>query len=257
MASKIEPRINQDGEPIKWEPSQIPSTKPFVNIVTSAYEEMTTLENMRFIKTRSLIYTPFHKEARYVNFEIGYSKESRWLEFINDKWSSFANFFVAGFFEGIYDAYEKGLPVTYVQVEAKVIDYDARFRSTSSPSNLTSTPTASPSANIFAQKRNKISSSHSPHTPRNNSLQEEANVDVTIMENMQEEENDTNEEKDDDDKSTTPHKSKKKQKLSDLCNSDSDEPNEPTKKNQSSSGKSSRGGCGRQRGGRKGPEKKK
>src|SRR5688572_1939550 len=117
MACKIEPRLNQDGALINWEPSQIPVSKPFVRIVTSAYEQITTFNNMRFVKTRSLIYTPFHKEARHINFEIGYSKEAKWLEFISDKWANFANFFVAGFFEAIYTAIEKGSAVTYVQID--------------------------------------------------------------------------------------------------------------------------------------------
>src|SRR5947207_220220 len=128
MACKIEPKLNQDGEPIKWDPEQIPGTKPFVKIVTSAYEKVATFDNMRFVKTRSLIYTPFHKEARYVNFEIGYSEEAKWLEYLNDKWAEYANFFVAGFFEGIYTSTEKGSMITLVQVNAKIIDYDVRFR---------------------------------------------------------------------------------------------------------------------------------
>lgn len=66
------------------------------------------------------------------------------------------------FFEAVYTAYEKGSPITYVQIEAKAIDYDARFQHPSSPlENQTSAPT-SPSTNVFAQKRSKISSEHSP-----------------------------------------------------------------------------------------------
>ncbi len=57
---------------------------------------------MNFIKTRSLIYSAFHQTARYVNFDVGYSNESKWLEFLKDKWNSFANFFIAGFLEDIY-----------------------------------------------------------------------------------------------------------------------------------------------------------
>jgi len=180
MACKIEPRTNQDGEFINWEPSQIPPSKPFVKIVTSAYEPITTFNNMRFIKTRSLIYTPFHKEAQYVNFEIGYSKEAKWLEFISDKWANFANFFVAGFFEAAYTTMEKGLPVTYVQIDAKIIDYDPRFRHPSPLANNLFVSPSSSSTNIFAQKRNETSSGNSPNTPkpRNDSI---------IMEDAQEE----------------------------------------------------------------------
>jgi len=178
MACKIEPR-NKDGELVNWDPSQIPPSKPFVKIVTSAYEQMTTFNDMRFIKTRSLIYTPFHKESRYVNFEIGYSKEAKWLDFVNDKWANFANFFVAGFFEAVYTATEKGLPVTYVQIDAKIIDYDARFRQSNTPTanNLSISPSTPP--NVFAQRRNANTST--PTILRNNSI---------TMEDVQEETND-------------------------------------------------------------------
>src|ERR1051325_824940 len=131
MASKFEPRLGQNNEPLEWDPSQIPSTKPFVNIVTSAYEQVTSFDKLNFVKTRSLIYTAFHKEARYINFEIGYSK-TKWFEAINEKWLSYANFFVSGFFEAVYTAIESGNTITYVQIDAKIIDYDARFRHPSS-----------------------------------------------------------------------------------------------------------------------------
>lgn len=72
MASLIEPRLDQDNKPIEWDPSNIISTKLFIRITTSAYEPVTTFNMMKFIKTHSLVYTPFHKEARYFNFEIGY-----------------------------------------------------------------------------------------------------------------------------------------------------------------------------------------
>jgi hypothetical protein len=227
--------------------------------VTSAYEPMTTFDSMRFVKTRSLIYTPFHKEARYINFEVGYSKESKWLEFVNDKWTNYANFFIAGFYEAAYTTYEKDLPVTYVQIEAKVIDYDARFRNqNSSLENLVSSPT-SPSTNVFAQKRSKISSARSPSTPKNFSrndsiiMQEQSNDDIVMIEDTQEDDN-PDEEKSDDDDLITSHKSKKK-RLSNLCDTDSesDETNEPIKKNKE---KGSYGGRGRGgRGGRGGKRK--
>lgn len=167
MANKIEPSLGQDGEPIKWNPTQIPSTKPFMKIVTSAYEPITTFNNMQFVKTRSLIYTPFHKEAQNINFEVGYSKDAKWFEHLKDKWASYANFFVAGFFEAIYTAVENGQTVTYIQIDAKIIDYDARFKhpNSSSDNHFTSSQT-SPSANIFAQRRNKFSSENSPSTPK-------------------------------------------------------------------------------------------
>lgn len=36
----------------------------------SSYEPVTTFDNMKFVKTHSLIYTPFHKDACYINFEV-------------------------------------------------------------------------------------------------------------------------------------------------------------------------------------------
>jgi len=189
MACKIDPRSNQDGEFVNWEPSQIPPSKPFIKIVTSAYEPITTFNDMRFVKTRSLIYTPFHKEARYVNFEIGYSKEAKWLEFISDKWANYANFFVAGFFEAIYITTEKGLPVTYVQIDAKIIDYDPRFRHPSSPANNISTSPSTPTTNIFAQKRNA-------NTPKPDMLRSDSIImeDAEEQEEMSENDNDSNKE---------------------------------------------------------------
>ena len=183
MACKIEPKLGQDGQPAKWDPKQIPSTKPFVRIVTSAYEPVTTIDNMRFVKTRSLIYTPFHKEARYVNFEIGYPKEAKWLEFVTEKWADYANFFVAGFFEAIYTASENGTTTTYAQIDAKNIDYDIRFRHPNSPENV---PVQSPSNNAFAQRRNRISPENSPTSQRSVILR---NNSIT-MEDSQEEAND-------------------------------------------------------------------
>jgi hypothetical protein len=221
---------------------------------------------MRFVKTRSLIYTPFHKEARYLNFEIGYAKESKWLEYVNDKWTNFANFFVAGYFEAVYTVYEKGSPVTYVQIEAKAIDYDARFRHPgSSLENIKSSP-ASPSTSVFAQRRDKLSSPQTLNRRNDSSIMEDD--DVIITEDMQEEEisdkeydldeeNVLDEDKDGD-KSTIPHKSKKKRKLSDMCasGSETDEKNQSYNKKESRSGRGGRGrggrgGRGRGRGGRK------
>ena len=188
--------------------------------------------------------------------------DARWLEYINDKWANFANFFVSGFFEAIYTVHD----TTYVQIEAKIIDYDARFRHPSSPlENLTSSPT-SPSTNIFAQRRSKLTSEHSPRTPKHSISRNDS---VTMQEGASEEESDMqggeiDPDKDDDDKSTTsynqneedsimPHKSKKKRQLLDLCNSD-DDSNETIKKNQPHSEKGSRRGS-RGRRGRRGHEK--
>ncbi|GBC29647.2 hypothetical protein GLOIN_2v1793760 [Rhizophagus irregularis DAOM 181602=DAOM 197198] len=35
--------------------------------------------------TRSLIYSPFHQTAHYINFEVGYSKDTKWFDSLNDK----------------------------------------------------------------------------------------------------------------------------------------------------------------------------
>ncbi|PKC53070.1 hypothetical protein RhiirA1_404546, partial [Rhizophagus irregularis] len=72
------------------------------------------------VKTRSLIYSPFHQTTRYINFEVGYSKDVRWLDSLNDKWNDYANFFVGGFLEVIYSTNDR----TYAQIDAKLIDYD-------------------------------------------------------------------------------------------------------------------------------------
>lgn len=191
MACRMEPRLDRNNEPIKWVPEQIPSTKPFMKIITSAYEPVTTFDNMRFVKTRSFVYTPFHKEARYINFEVGYSREAKWLEYLSDKWANYANFFVAGFFESIYTATEKGLPATYIQIDAKIIDYDVRFRHPSSSENY-SISSPSPSSNVFAQKRSQNSTENSPSAQKSSILRKNS---ITI-ENAQKEksDNDSNEE---------------------------------------------------------------
>lgn len=190
MASVIKPQLDENGECLKWEPANIPSNKPFLNITTSAYNLLTSTDVMNFIKTKTLVYSPFHPEARYVHFEIGYSKESKWLNHLADKWNEFANFFVAGFFEAVYTTNE----VTYVQVDAKLIDYDTRFRN---PSHKP-VPTASksPSANAFAQRRNGL-------TPSNNN-DSDINVD-------------------------SPPPAQKKRTLSDLCSENDEERERDTK----------------------------
>ena len=225
MASKIDPKTNPSGEPVKWRPSNIPSTKPFVTIVTTAYEKITSFDTMNFVKTRSLLYTPFHKEARYVNFEIGYCKESKWLEFANDKWTNYANFFVSGYFEAVYTSNEKGSLITYAQIEAKLIDFDARFRHPVSTSESLASSSKSLSRNIFAQKRTK--SSDSPRTPKNNP----SNIDeADITEITEKQENEIENIESDDDGIQS-----KKRKLSELCDSEKEE--EPKNKSPKGSGK--------------------
>ena len=123
MAIIIEPKTGPNSDHLKWNPAQIPLTKPFINIITSASEPMSTFDNVNFVKTKSLIYFPFHKEAQSVNFEIGYAKEATWLEYLNDRWMEYTNFFVGDFLEAIYCLKEKGSDVTYTQINAKFIDY--------------------------------------------------------------------------------------------------------------------------------------
>ncbi|RIA97524.1 hypothetical protein C1645_813931 [Glomus cerebriforme] len=158
MARVIEPKIGPNGEYLKWEPTEIISTKPFVNISTTATEPLSTFENMNFVKTRSLIYTPFHSTAKYVNFEIGYQKDSKWLESITEKWKDYASFFVGGFIEAIYTSDKQ----TYIQIDAKLIDYDIRFHQ-SNTSNQSITSPTNQSISVFAMRRNK---SASPSTPK-------------------------------------------------------------------------------------------
>lgn len=167
MACVIKPHLGPSGEYTKWELTTIPSNKPFVSIVTGASEPLSSSDdlNMNFVKTKSLVFSPFHSNARYINFEIGYSKDAKWLDHLANKWNEFANFFVSGFLEAIYSINEEGgSTITYIQVDAKLIDYDIRFRTSSSPHDPSILP-KSPTSNAFAQRRAKVSSS-SPTTPK-------------------------------------------------------------------------------------------
>jgi hypothetical protein len=158
MACILEPKLGSNGEALKWDPLEIPSTKPFVHIVTSASEPMSTFDNMNFVKTRSLIYSPFHKEARYVNFELGYAKDATWLEYLNNKWTDYVNFFVGGFLEGIYSLKEKGSTTVYTQINAKLADYDVRFRTSPSSSYSSIASPSTSKENVFIRKRTNPSS---------------------------------------------------------------------------------------------------
>src|SRR6185437_4124544 len=128
MATIMEPKLDQNGEPLPWDPTTIPSTKPFVNISTTAYEPLTTFENMNFVKTRSSIYSSFHRTSRSVNFEVGYLKDAKWFESLNEKWTEFSTFFVAGFLESVYEQDSTNTESIFAQIDAKIIDYDPRFR---------------------------------------------------------------------------------------------------------------------------------
>jgi hypothetical protein len=114
MACIIEPQLGRNGKCLKWDPTKIPSTKPFVHIVTLPSDTLTSVDNMNFIKMKTLIYSPFHSTARHVNFEIGYLKESKWLDYLADKWNDYSNFFVAGFLEAIYSTDEENTSTTYI-----------------------------------------------------------------------------------------------------------------------------------------------
>ncbi len=129
MACILDRKTSPSGKILEWVPEQIPSTKPFIHIVTSPSEPLTTQDNMNFVKTKTLIYSAFHQTARYINFEVGYPTDAKWFEFLSDKWNDFSNFFVGGFFEAVYTTTEKSssTTATYIQVDAKSIDYDTRF----------------------------------------------------------------------------------------------------------------------------------
>lgn len=223
MANKIDPKLDRNGDPIKWDPTQITSTKPFLKIVTTAHEPITTFNNMNFVKTRSHIYTAFHKEARYINFEIGYQKEAKWFEHLNEKWANFANFFVSGFFEGIYTSTEND--VTYVQIDAKIIDYDQRYRHpNSSNNNLATSPTSptSPSTSIFAQRRTKFSSESSSHTFNSKNKPTSPKSKSVVSRNLNDDNFEDEDSNDDLAGSINPNPEtslthKTKRKLSDLC----------------------------------------
>ena len=163
MASIIDPKISPSGEVLNWDPTQIPCTKPFVHIVTSPSGTLITEDDMNFIKTKSLVYTVFHQNARYINFEIGYQKDAKWFDFLKDKWANFANFFIGGFLEAVYSTVEKDSNVVYIQVNARSIDYDIRFRTQNFPT--VNSPSSPSSTNAFAQRRSKssISPAQSSH----------------------------------------------------------------------------------------------
>ncbi|POG59540.1 hypothetical protein GLOIN_2v1884965 [Rhizophagus irregularis DAOM 181602=DAOM 197198] len=150
-ACVLESQLGRNGERLKWEPEKIPSTKPFVHITTSACEPLSTSNNMNFVKTKSLIYSPFHSAARYINFEIGYSSESKWLEYLSDKWN------------------------------AKLIDYDVRFRTSTSSNNYQPSPQRS-TTNSFAQRRNKST----PNLPVKTHITPKSDSNTTEIENAYE-----------------------------------------------------------------------
>jgi hypothetical protein len=159
MAIIMEPRVDSNNRKVPWDPASIPPSKPFVNISTTPSDSLTPLEEMNFIKTQSSIYSSFHKTTRTVNFDVGYSNKAKWLETLNDKWSEYSNFYVAGFLEDIYsvNSTDSGTEIAYAQINARIIDYDPRFRH-SKTSTSTTSPTASPKSTTFAKRRLTASS---------------------------------------------------------------------------------------------------
>jgi hypothetical protein len=240
--------------------------KPFVHFITSASEPLTAQDDMNFVKTKSLIYSSFHKTARYVDFEVGYPKDAKWFDSLSDKWTEYSNFYVGGFLEAIYSPDPS---TTYIQVDAKMIDYDTRFRSsnTSTPNNQSPASSQKSPMNAFAQRRAKLSP-NSPTTriPRSDSV---------TMQDVQETGDDgsgdngsnasagmnsiTVHEVHDDTSLTltTPVSTTRvKRQLSDLCN-DSDEPiSEPVNELRHSGRGTGRRGIGRRGTGKRGKAKK-
>jgi len=242
MATVIEPQLGQNGEHLKWELAKIPSNKPFLNITTSAYEPLSSSDNMNFIKTKSLVYTPFHTNARYVHFEIGYSRESKWLTHLSDKWNEYANFFVAGFFEAIYSTNEGNSTLTYIQLDAKLIDYDIRFR-TSQQSDPKSPK--SPITNAFAQRRSKFSSNDSPTASASKSVTSET-APTTIKK-----ESDNHKDIIMVDSDLDLQVASKKRTLSDLCIDSGEEIDDKVDETKETKGGRGRGGRGKRGRGRK------
>ena len=257
MACILDPKTTQSGEILKWDPAQIPSTKPFVHIVASASGSLITQDNMNFVKTKSLIYSPFHPSSRYVNFEIGYSKDAKWLDYLNDKWNDYANFFVGGFLEAIYSDDS----TVYAQIDAKSIDFDVRFRT---PTTTTSSITSSPKSptNAFAQRRAK-QSSNSLTTPKpaiSTVIVQEADdsnpmadADNSKFEELQESQQNFSSVQSTPTTSVTPiaptpttPTRKPKRQLSDLCNDDDDD-KEEGKEEKERGGRGGRGGRGRRK----------
>src|SRR5436305_2185066 len=158
IACILEPKIGQDGEILKWDPTEIPLTKPYINITTTPFETLSTHGDMNFVKNHSQIYSVFHEKARNVNFDVSYSNKSKWLEPLKDKWNSFANFFIAGFLENIYLNEKES--ESYVQINAKLIDYNIRFCNQNNSSQPSSKST-SVITNAFSQRRDSFKTKES------------------------------------------------------------------------------------------------
>ena len=55
MATVMDPKLGENGEHLKWNPTNIPLSKPFINVTTSACEPVSTDGDMHFVKTKSLL----------------------------------------------------------------------------------------------------------------------------------------------------------------------------------------------------------
>src|ERR1700722_19048246 len=102
MATVIEPKVDSNGKNLPWDPANIPASKPFINICTTACDSVMSFDDMNFVKTQSSIYSPFHNSARTINFDIGYSKEAKWFETLNNKWNEYTSFLIGEFLEEMY-----------------------------------------------------------------------------------------------------------------------------------------------------------
>jgi hypothetical protein len=110
MASIIHPKTGPDGEVLSWDSNKIPSTKPFINIVTSPAGPLTVQDDINFIKTKSLIYTVFHQNARYINFEVVIRKMRSGLSFLVTS-GMIMQVFILEVFSKPYIRYLRKIPV--------------------------------------------------------------------------------------------------------------------------------------------------
>jgi hypothetical protein len=166
MAIIMEPRVDSNNRKVPWDPASISPSKPFINISTTPSDSLTPFEEMNFIKTQSPIYSPFHKTTRTVHFDVGYSNKAKWLETINDKWSEYSSFYVAGFLEDIYsiNSTDGDTGTAYAQINARIIDFDSRFRHGKASTSTTSFITSPKSTSTFAKRRLTASTTTTPTT---------------------------------------------------------------------------------------------
>ncbi|CAB4473816.1 unnamed protein product [Rhizophagus irregularis] len=227
MATIMEPRVDSNHKKLTWDPTSIPPSKPFVNISTTPSGPLTPLEDINFIKTQSPVYSPFHKTIRTINFDIGYSKEAKWFEMLNDKWSDYSSFMLQDFSK------------------------ESIFRQSKSLTSNTSSFTSPKSTSAFAKRRltastktkSKIITSHSPITPLTSTtptieLNDNQSSDNDSIHSIHSIHSDPPSPNSSPIRLITPisetRQTKKRRQLSDLCNTDEDpidnnDPITPTK----------------------------